>query len=131
MHRAENPSSMRKGLRQLEYAQRAQVGELSAAKVPRRDAVRFNPKAKLNSLPRNQRARAVVTATFNDSAPIPKMRRPVAIRGRCPDAAVIAGPTNERIAKIMSAFRNPIRSMMKPPMTTVKMLGKLYIAWRK
>ena len=40
-------------------------------------------------------------------------------------AAVMAGPTKESTAKIINDFRSPIRSITNPPMTTVKMLGKL------
>ena len=83
------------------------------------------PKAKLSSLPLNHFARAVVTATFSDSAPMPKMRRPAAMSQSCADATVIAGPMTQRTPKIISDLRSPRRSIMKPPISTVKMFGKL------
>ncbi len=101
------------------------MGEFSAAKVPSRAIVRLMPKAKLNSFPLNHRASAAVTATISDSAPMPKMSRPVAISQRCPDATVIAGPIKQSTPKIINDRRNPIRSIRTPPMTTVNMLGKL------
>ena len=62
----------------------AQLGELSAAKEPRRAIVRFTPKAKQSSLPRNHFAMAVVTATMSDSAPRPNTSRPAAITAIVP-----------------------------------------------
>src|ERR1700730_14629990 len=124
-HRDEKGIAISKGVRQLDLSYRVQVGELSAAHVPSRDAVRFNPKAKLSSFPLNQRASAVTTATFSDSAPIPKISRPVAMTDKCPDMTVIAGPIKQSTPKNISDFRRPIRSMMMPPIKTVKMLGKL------
>ena len=82
MQNADRPSAIRNGQRQLAYAARAQVGEFSAANEPRRQMVRMTPKAKLSSLPLNQRASAATTATFKDSAPMPKMSRPAAITRR-------------------------------------------------
>src|SRR5271167_456565 len=124
-HRLETPSEIRNGQRQFAYAARAHVGEFNAAKDPSRQIVRLMPKAKLSSLPLNQRAKAAVTATISDSAPIPKTSRPTAISQRCPDATVIAGPIKQRTAKIIKERLSPIRSIKTPPITTVKMFGKL------
>src|SRR5271166_2471975 len=105
----EKPREIRNGHRQFAYAARAHVGELRAAKDPRRQIVRFMPKAKLSSLPLNHRARAAVTATFKDSAPIPKMSRPAAMIQSAPEEAVMAGPSRHKTPKIMSDLRRPRR----------------------
>ena len=112
--------------------------------------VRFTPKAKLNSLPLNQRAMAVVTATMSDSAPRPKTRRPAAITlmsgatGSAPNSlsrpftirpsgaragisgkAVTAAPAKQMIPNSSVDFLVPMRSMITPPMSTMMMFGKL------
>src|SRR6202140_877860 len=110
-HKLETPRAIRKGHRQFAYAARAQVGEFRAANEPSRQMVRLMPKAKLNSLPLNHRAKAAVTATISDSAPMPKINRPTAISQRCPEATVIAGPIKHRTAKSIKDFRTPIRSI--------------------
>ncbi len=95
------------------------------ANEPSRAIVRFTPKAKLSSLPRNQRAMPTVTATISDSAPIPKISRPAAMTSNSPVAAVTAAPTKQSTPNSSVAFLTPIRSMMIPPIRTMMMFGKL------
>ena len=85
--------------------------------------VRLMPNAKDSSLPRNHLAMAVVTATMSDSAPRPKTRRPAAITESLPLSAVRAAPAKQSTPKRRVARRVPMRSMMTPPMRTIRTLG--------
>ncbi len=85
--------------------------------------VRFTPKAKESSFPRNHLAMAVVTATISDSAPRPNTRRPAAIIASVPLAAVSAAPRKHRTPKRKVALRVPMRSMTTPPIRTIRMFG--------
>src|ERR1700691_1804103 len=123
--RTEKTREITKGVRQLAKAHLAQVGEFSAAKVPRREAVRLSPRAKLNCLPLNQRAMAAMTATFNVSAPAPKIKRPVAMTESFPAETVMAGPMKQSTPKIISDLRRPMRSIRMPPSRVVKIGGML------
>ncbi len=118
-------TEMRSGPCQWANSGLAQLGELSAANEPSRAMVRLMPKAKLSSLPLNQRAMAQVTATMSDSAPRPKTRRPAAIVTRSPLAAVSAAPALHSTAKIKVARRTPIRSISRPPSSTMNTFGTL------
>ena len=109
------------GVCQLEYADLAQLGELCASIVPKRAISRLMPKAKLNSFPRNHLAIAVVTATMSDSAPMPKMKRPAAMKKKREVAAVRIAPIRQMTPNKRVALRVPMRSMMIPPMRTVAM----------
>ena len=120
-----NPTLMRSGMRQSEYAQLAHDGELSAANDPSRAIVRLMPNAKLSSFPLNHFATAVVTATMSDSAPRPNSSRPAAIIVSVPESDVTMAPARQVTPKISVALRVPIRSMMIPPMRTMMMFGML------
>src|SRR5277367_2181071 len=104
------PTEINNGERQLLYANRAQVGEFCASHDPSRAIIRLIPKAKLNSLPRNHLAVAVVTATISDSAPSPKMSLPAAIIANLPERAVTIDPIKHIKPKMRRALRVPIRS---------------------
>ena len=116
---------MRSGVCQFAYAGAAQLGELSARNDPSRAIVRLRPKAKLSSFPLNHFAIAVVTATMSDSAPRPNTSRPAAMTRSSPDAAVMAAPARHRTPKMSVARRVPMRSMMRPPTSTIPMFGTL------
>ena len=113
------------GVCQLSNAPLAQLGEFKARNEPSRAIVKLTPKAKLSSLPLNHFAMAQVTETISDSAPMPKISRPVAMMASWPDAAVIAAPIRHKTPNSSVAFLTPIRSMMMPPMRTMKTLGTL------
>ena len=66
-----------------------------------------------------------VTATISVSAPRPKIRRPNAIIGKLGDSAVITAPSVQMVANTSVVIRAPKRSMMRPPISTMTMLGKL------
>jgi hypothetical protein len=125
MQNVPKATEMSRGHCQFSNAGRAQVGELSAKKEPSLAIVRLTPNAKESSLPLNHFAIAVVTETMSDSAPRPKMSRPVAITAREPLTTVTTAPTKHRTPNSSVAFLTPIRSMMIPPMSTIKMFGKL------
>src|ERR1700675_1337723 len=108
MQNVANPTEIRSGPRQVVYDDLAQVGEFCASQLPKRAIIRLMPKAKLNSLPRNHLATAVVTATIRDSAPKPKIKRPVAITLSCPDKTVTIDPAKHSVPKMKIAFRVPM-----------------------
>ncbi len=68
---------------------------------------------------------AQVTETISDSAPIPKMSRPVAITASVPVAAVTPAPAKQSTPNSSVAFFTPIRSMMMPPISTMITFGTL------
>ena len=115
--------------------------------------VRLRPNARLSSFPLNQRAMAVVTATISDSAPRPNSSRPAAITATCSTwltsktqpktasrpltaapsganaavsgQAVTAEPMKQITPNSSVDFLVPMRSMIKPPISTMTMFGKL------
>src|ERR1022692_1516364 len=110
MHREPKPTEISSGLRQKLYANPAHDGDCCARSDPAREIIKLIPKAKLSSLPRNHLATAVVTATISDSAPKPKIKRPLAITVRAPDKLVTTAPKKHSVPKIKIALRVPIRS---------------------
>ena len=120
-HSVTNPTPIIHGVCQDLYALPAQLGELCASSVPKRAITRLMPKAKLSSFPRNHLARAVVTETISDSAPMPKMKRPLAMTPKRGVAAVRMAPARQMVPNRRVALRVPMRSMITPPMSTVAM----------
>ena len=118
-----------KGFCQLSKKERAIVGEFNARKEPSLATVRFIPKANDSSFPLNQRATIVVIATIMDSAPSPNISLPDAIVTRSPFIAVTTAPIIIRIVKIKTDFLVPILSIINPPINTIIIFGKLYIAF--
>ncbi len=154
MQKAPNQTDRTSGPCQEVYAKPAQLGDTCAPSDPSREMVRLSPNARLSSLPLNQRAIAVVTATISDSAPRPNSRRPAAMtattggtpltsnthpktsssaftpipsgaRAGVSGHAVTAAPTKQMTPNSIVDFFVPIRSMMIPPMSTITMFGKL------
>src|SRR5574338_210164 len=108
---------------QYSYKFFPQLGELRERNEPSLATVRFNPKAKDNSLPLNHLAIIVVIATIIDSAPKPKSNLPVAINQILPVNAVTIEPSIMNAVKINTDRFVPIRSINNPPIRTIIILG--------
>ena len=98
-------------------------------KPPTRPTPTMTPKAKLRSLPLNHLAIAAISETYIDSVPMPKSKRPDAMTHRFGVREVITAPEKRMRVNSISERRMPMRSVRMPPITKVKIVGKLYAAW--